>query len=74
MPSARTFATGPMPTGAPKALRLVFPGENGTALYPEHVCNRYFKPAMMAFGLTGIRPHDFRRMFIALHVEAGTHP
>ncbi len=25
-------------------------------------------------GLTGIRLHDLRRTFIAVHVEAGTHP
>ena len=35
---------------------------------------RLFQPALTALGLTGIRMHDFRRTFIALHVEAGTHP
>ena len=29
---------------------------------------------MQALGITGVRQHDFRRTFIALHVEAGTHP
>ena len=35
---------------------------------------RHFDPALKALGLTRFRPHDFRRTFIALHVEAGTHP
>ena len=30
--------------------------------------------ALKALGLSGIRPPDFRRTFIAMHVEAGTHP
>ncbi len=39
-----------------------------------NIRNRHFQPALKALGLSGIRPHDFRRTFIALYVEAGTHP
>lgn len=60
--------------GSPNPLGLVFPSEDGTPLYPGNVRRRYFAPALKALGLKGIRPHDFRRTFIALHVEAGTHP
>ncbi len=60
--------------GAPNPLGLVFPSEDGTPLHPGNVRRRYFAPALKALGLSGIRPHDFRRTFIALHVEAGTHP
>ncbi len=60
--------------GGPNPLGLVFPSEDGTPLYPGNVRRRYFVPALKALGLTGIRPHDFRRTFIAMHVEAGTHP
>lgn len=60
--------------GSPNLLGLIFPSEDGTPLYPGNVRRRYFAPALKALGLTGIRPHDFRRTFIALHVEAGTHP
>jgi integrase len=60
--------------GGPNPLSLVFPSEEGTPLYPGHVRRRHFDPALKALGLTGIRPHDFRRTFIALHVEARTHP
>ncbi len=35
---------------------------------------RHFLPALQALVIVGIRQHDFRRTFIALHVEAGTHP
>jgi integrase len=52
----------------------VFPSEDGTPFYPGDVRLRYFDPALKAIRLTGIRPHDFRRTFIAMHVEAGTHP
>jgi len=55
-------------------LSLVFPSEDGTPLSPGNVRRRYFAPALKAIGVKGIRPHDFRRTFIALHVEAGTHP
>jgi integrase len=60
--------------GGPNPLSLVFPSEDGTPLYPGNVRRRYFAPALKAIGVQGIRPHDFRRTFIALHVEAGTHP
>jgi integrase len=60
--------------GGPNPLGLVFPSEDGTPLYPGNVRRRVFKPALTALGLTGIRPHDFRRTFVAFHVEAGTHP
>ncbi|MCI0409082.1 MAG: tyrosine-type recombinase/integrase, partial [Acidobacteria bacterium] len=40
----------------------------------RNVRRRHFQPTLRALGLTGIRPHDFRRTFIAMHVEAGTHP
>lgn len=60
--------------GGPNPLGLVFPSEDGTPLYPGNVRRRVFTPALTALGLTGIRPHDFRRTFVALHVEAGTHP
>lgn len=33
-----------------------------------------YTPALTALGTTRVRPHDFRRTFIALHVEARTHP
>ncbi|HEV8661543.1 MAG TPA: tyrosine-type recombinase/integrase [Candidatus Methylomirabilis sp.] len=60
--------------GSPNPLGLVFPSEDGTPLYPGNVRSRHFAPALKALGVEGIRPHDFRRTFIALHVEAGTHP
>lgn len=60
--------------GGPNPLSLVFPSEDGTPLSPGNVRRRYFAPALKAIGVKGIRPHDFRRTFIALHVEAGTHP
>lgn len=60
--------------GGPNPLNLVFPSEDGTPLYPGNVRRRHFDPALKALGVEGIRLHDFRRTFIALHVEAGTHP
>jgi len=60
--------------GSPNPLALVFPSEDGTPMYPGNIRRRHFAPALKALGLSGIRPHDFRRTFIALHVEAGTHP
>ena len=60
--------------GSPNLLAIVFSNEDGTPLDPGNVRRRYFAPALKALGLTGIRCHDFRRTFIALHVEAGTHP
>jgi len=57
----------------PNPLDLVFPSQTGTPLYPENVRRRHFVPALRALGITGIRPHDFRRTFMALHVQAGTH-
>jgi integrase len=59
---------------ATNPLGLVFPSEDGTPLHPGNVRRRHFAPALAALGKTGIRPHDFRRTFIAMHVEAGTHP
>jgi len=54
--------------------RLLFPSEEGGPLDPRNVRRRHFKPALKALGITGVRMHDARRTFIALHVEAGTHP
>lgn len=50
------------------------PETDRTPLYPKNIRRRHFIPAATALGITGIRQHDFRRTFIALHVEAGTHP
>ena len=55
-------------------LNLVFPSQTGTPLYPKNIRRRHFLPALQALGVVGVRQHDFRRTFIALHVEAGTHP
>jgi len=41
---------------------------------PRNIRRRHFLPSLTAFGITGIRQHDFRRTYIALHVDAGTHP
>ncbi len=60
--------------GWPNPLGLVFPSEEGRPLNAGIVRRRHFAPALKAMGLSGIRPHDFRRTFIAFHVEAGTHP
>jgi len=60
--------------GGPNSHALVFCTGEGTPLDGRNVRRRHFQPALKALGLTGIRPHDFRRTFIALHVEAGTHP
>ena len=62
------------PAGLPNPLDLVFPSETGTPLYPKNIRRRHFLPALQALGIMGVRQHDFRRTFIALHVEAGTHP
>lgn len=53
---------------------LVFSTESGTPLMQRNVRRRHFAPALKALGLSGIRPHDFRRSFVAIHVAAGTHP
>ncbi len=58
----------------PNPLGLVFPSRTGTPLYPKNIRRRHFAPALLALGITGIRQHDFRRSFIAVHVKAGTHP
>lgn len=58
----------------PNPLDLVFPSQTGTPLYPRNIRRRHSAPALRALGITGIRQHDFQRTFIALHVEAGTHP
>ncbi len=58
----------------PNPLGLVFPSRTGTPLYPKNIRRRHFLPALQALGIMGVRQHDFRRTFIALHVEAGTHP
>ena len=55
-------------------LNLMFPSQTGTPLYPKNIRRRHFLPALQALGIVGVRQHDFRRTFIALHVEAGTHP
>ena len=60
--------------GGPNPMALVFPSEDGTPLYPGNVRRRHFDPALKALGRVGIRPHDFRRTFVAFHVESGTHP
>lgn len=60
--------------GGPNLHGLVFCTKEGTPLDGRNIRRRHFQPALKALGLTGIRPHDFRRTFIALHVEAGTHP
>ncbi len=57
---------------APEA--LVFSTERGTPLQQRNIRKRHFLPALTALGLAGIRPHDFRRTFVAMHVAAGTHP
>lgn len=58
----------------PNPLGLVFPSQSGTPLYPKNIRRRHLAPALRALGITGIRQHDFRRSFIAFHVEVGTHP
>jgi integrase len=58
----------------PNPLDLIFPSETGTPRYPKNIRRRHFLPALRALGITGgIRQHDFRRTFVAMHVEAGTH-
>ena len=58
----------------PNPLGLVFPSEVGTPLYPKTVRRRHFLPAMKVLGIKGVRQHDLRRTFIAIHVAAGTYP
>jgi len=58
----------------PNPLGLVFPSEVGTPLYPKNVRRRHFLPAMKTLKITGVRQHDLRRTYIAIHVAAGTHP
>ncbi|MCI0410496.1 MAG: site-specific integrase [Acidobacteria bacterium] len=53
---------------------LVFCTRYGTPLDGKNIRRRHFEPALKELGIAGIRLHDFRRTFIALHVEAGTHP
>lgn len=53
---------------------LVFSTKQGTPLCQRNVRRRHFQPALKRLGLTGIRPHDFRRTYVALHVASGTHP
>ncbi len=53
---------------------LLFSTQEGTPLMQRNVRRRHFQPALKALGLSGIRPHDFRRSFVAMHVAAGTHP
>jgi integrase len=60
--------------GVHNPLDLVFPSEAGTAIDPKNIRRRHFAPAMEALGISGVRQHDMRRTFIAVHVEAGTHP
>jgi integrase len=61
-------------SGRPNPHALVFPSETGAPLTPSHISRTHFTKPLKALGITGIRPHDFRRTFIAMHVEAGTHP
>jgi integrase len=61
-------------TAVRNPLNLVFPSEVGTPLDPKNIRHRHFAPALKGLGLSGIRQHDMRRTFIAMHVEAGTHP
>jgi integrase len=60
--------------GAVNADALLFATRDGTPLMQRNIRRRHFQPAIKTLGLTGIRPHDFRRSFVALHVAAGTHP
>jgi len=60
--------------GSPNPHALVFCTSQGTPLDDGNVRRRHFKPALARLGLPEVRMHDFRRTFIALHVEAGTHP
>lgn len=60
--------------GAVTPEALVFSTKYGTPLQQRNLRRRHFQPALKALGLTGIRPHDFRRTFVAMHVAAGTHP
>ncbi len=60
--------------GSPNPHALVFCTSQGTPLEDGNVRRRHFKPALARLGLPEVRMHDFRRTFIALHVEAGTHP
>ena len=60
--------------GAPNPHGLVFCNGDGGPLDGRNVRRRHFAPALARLGIAGIRPHDFRRTFIAMHVEAGTHP
>ena len=60
--------------GVHNPLGLVFPSETRTPLDPKNIRRRHFAPAVKALGFSGIRQHDMRRTFIAIHVEAGTHP
>ena len=59
--------------GGPNPHDLVFPNSDGGPLEGRNVRRRHFAPALARLGIEGIRPHDFRRTFIAMHVEAGTH-
>jgi hypothetical protein len=52
----------------------VFSSQTGTLLYPKNIRRRHFLPALQALGIVGVRQHDLRRSFVAIHVEAGTHP
>jgi len=60
--------------GEPNPHNLVFCTGEGTPMDGRNVRRRHFQPALKALGISGIRPHDFRRTFVAMHVEAGTHP
>ena len=60
--------------GGPNPHNLVFCTGDGTPMDGRNVRRRHFQPALKSLGISGIRPHDFRRTFVAMHVEAGTHP
>ncbi len=70
------FDAGQTPVG------VVVPGDplrggprpDGDAAVPPKHPPPHIVPALRALGGTGIRPPDFRRSFIAVHIEAGPHP
>ncbi len=54
---------------------LLFSTREGTPLSQRNVRRRHFQPALKALGLNiAVRPHDFRRTFVAVQVAAGIHP
>ncbi len=72
VPFLRTYRE--QQNGGPNPHALVFCTSEATPLDGRNIRRRHFQPALKRLGISGVRPHDFRRTFIALHVEAGTHP